>query len=99
MTLRQREPRVRDEKWLNHIRSLPCCVCGDDTATEAAHIRTAALGYGKAHTGMAEKPSDKWALPLCGKCHREQHAYGDELRWWASKNIDPFMLAITLRTK
>ena len=97
--LRQREPRERDEKHLNYIRSLPCCVCADNTSTEAAHIRTAALGYGKAHTGMAEKPSDKWTLPLCGRCHREQHAFGDELAWFASKGIDPFMTAIMLRAK
>ena len=97
MTLRQKEPRVKDAKHLDFIRSLPCAVCKDNTSTEAAHIRTAALGYGKNHTGMAEKPSDKWAVPLCGRCHREQHAFGDELKWWASKGIDPFVLAMTLR--
>ncbi len=95
--LRQREPRQRDERYLDYIRSLACCICGDDTATEAAHVRTASIENGKLHTGLAEKPSDKWAVPLCGKCHREQHAFGDELKWWASKGIDPFVLAIGLR--
>ena len=99
MTLRQRQPRIKDARRLAFIRSLPCCVCGDNTSTEPAHIRAAGLGYGKAHTGMAQKPDDKWTVPLCGRCHREQHAFGDELKWWASKNIDPFMLAITLGAK
>jgi hypothetical protein len=97
MTLRQRRPRERDNKHLDYIRSLPCCVCGDDTATEAAHIRSASIENGKLHTGMAEKPSDKWAVPLCGKHHREQHAFGNELEWWKCQGINPFILAMTLR--
>jgi hypothetical protein len=97
MTLRQRLPRERDNKHLQFIRSLPCCICGDDTATEAAHIRTASLENGKPHTGMAEKPSDKWAVPLCGKHHREQHAFGNELEWWKCHGLNPFILAMTLR--
>src|SRR4051812_116248 len=63
VTLRQREPRVKDNKHLDYIRSLPCCICGG-IDTEAAHIRTASLEHGKQHTGMGEKPSDKWAVPL-----------------------------------
>lgn len=93
--LRQREPRQRDNKHLDFIRSLPCCICGDDTTTEAAHIRVASLANGKNATGMSEKSSDKWALPLCGKHHREQHTMA-ELKFWAKYNIDPFALALTM---
>jgi Protein of unknown function (DUF968) len=96
--LRQREPRERDEKHLDYIRSLGCCVCGDETSTEAAHIRTASLENGKIHTGMSEKPSDKWAVPLCNKHHREQHTM-NELEFWKKHGIDPFMLAMTLRRR
>jgi hypothetical protein len=97
--LRQREPRQRDERHLNYIRSLPCCICGEDTTVEAAHIRTASLAHGKRWTGKQEKSSDKWALPLCNRHHREQHDFGNELAWWVSKGIDPFMLAISLRSR
>jgi Protein of unknown function (DUF968) len=97
MTLRQKEPRVKDAKHLQYIRGLACCVCGDNTSTEAAHIRSGSINHGKRSAGMSEKSSDAWCLPLCGRCHREQHAFGDELKWWASKGIDPFMLAITLK--
>ena len=94
--LRQRMPRIKDNKHLDYIRSLPCCICGG-IDTEAAHIRTASLEHGKSHTGMAEKPSDKWSVPLCNRHHREQHDFGNELKWWASKGIDPFLLAIGLK--
>jgi hypothetical protein len=96
MTLRQREPRERDERHLDYIRSLACCICGNDTATEAAHIRTASLANGKLHTGMSEKPSDKWSVPLCNKHHREQHSMS-EMAFWKKYGIDPFMLALNFR--
>lgn len=92
--LRQKEPRVKNERHLNYIRSLPCCICGG-IDTEAAHIRTASLSHGKRETGRAEKPSDKWALPLCHAHHLEQHTM-NEMKFWAIHGIDPFMLAISL---
>jgi hypothetical protein len=96
MTLRQREPRVRDERHLDYIRSLPCCICGDNTSTEAAHIRTSNLELDKDDFGWG-RPSDKWATPLCGAHHREQHAMGDEMAFWKKYGLDPFLIAITLR--
>lgn len=95
MTLRQRQPRERDDKHLRFIRSLPCCICGRYDV-EAAHIRTASLAHGKNHTGMGEKPSDKWTVPLCVGHHREQHTM-NEMTFWKLHGIDPFMLALTLR--
>ena len=96
MTLRQRQPRERNEKHLDYIRSLPCCICGG-IDTEAAHIRVGSPDHGKRSTGMAEMPDDKWTVPLCNRHHRAQHDAGNELKWWASQGIDPFMLAMTLR--
>ena len=93
--MRLRQPRVKDEAHLEFIRSLPCVSCGDNTATEAAHLRSGELKYGKEQTGMQQKPDDKWTTPLCGICHREQHSQ-NEWRWWRSKGINPFTLAMTL---
>jgi hypothetical protein len=93
--MRQRQPRVHDETHLDFIRSLPCVMCGDDTSTEAAHLRTGSLRYGKKHTGMGEKPHDRWTLPLCGSCHRQQHQ-GNELEFWLNQGINPFVLAMSL---
>lgn len=93
--MRFKHPRIKNEKHLAFIRELPCCVCGDNTATEAAHIRSGSPRYGKEYPGLQEKPDDKWVLPLCGKHHREQHST-HELVWWDRYSIDPFVLALTL---
>jgi hypothetical protein len=94
--LRQRQPRIRDEAHLKFIRSLPCCIpgCGDNTSTEAAHLRVGSINHDKRDTGGGERPSDRWTLPLCSRCHRDQHAAGDELKFWAEHGINPFFLAM-----
>jgi hypothetical protein len=58
--------------------------------------------YGKLPTGMAEKPDDRWAVPLCGPipgvkkgCHRTQHA-GAESEFWRERGLNPFEIAIKL---
>jgi hypothetical protein len=95
MTLRQRDPRQRDERHLAFIRTLPCCICGAIN-TEVAHLRVGSIEHGKRSTGMAEKPSDRWVLPLCNWHHRRQHSM-PELKFWSEVGIDPFLLAISLR--
>jgi hypothetical protein len=95
----ERDPRQHDDEYLAYIRQQRCCICGDDTSVEAAHLRVGSIGDGKRHTGMAEKSSDKWALPLCGRHHREQHDYGNEKAWWLSYGIDPIALAMHYRVK
>ena len=96
MKIRQKEPRVRNEAHLRFIRSLPCCICGG-IDTEAAHLRVGSINHGKRETGGGERPSDIWCLPLCNRHHREQHDTGSELKFWAKHNINPFLLAISLR--
>jgi len=91
---KQRRPRVEDKQHLSFIRGLRCCICGAPNP-DAAHIRAAAIIYGKRETGGGEKASDKWTVPLCRLHHDEQHSQ-DELRWWAMKGIDPFGLALAL---
>lgn len=90
-----KRPRQHDEKHLSFVRQLPCVICGDNTTTEAAHVRSGNLDYGKHSTGMASKPSDKWAVPLCGRHHREQHEC-NELAWWSDYRKDPFALCTKL---
>lgn len=90
-----KKPRVRDEKHCDFIRSLSCATCGDNTSTEAAHIRMGDPRAAKRPTGMQEKPDDRWVIPLCGRDHREQHHVG-ERAFWAGKEIDPIFLALAL---
>lgn len=49
---------VRDEGYLRLVASLPCCWCGIQRYSQAAHANE-----GK---GMAIKASDVSAFPLCG---------------------------------
>lgn len=91
-----RQPRQLDPDYLAWIRTLPCCLCGDDVHVEAHHPRIGSIGDGKNYTGMNEKASDKWALPLCGRHHREAHSM-NEREFWACYGINPFALAMTYR--
>jgi hypothetical protein len=90
-----KRPRKHNPKHLEFVRQLPCAVCGDPTSTEAAHVRSAHLKYGKRPTGMGEKPDDRWTVPLCGAHHREQHSM-NEMEFWRREGIDPFTLAMSL---
>lgn len=89
-----RAPRERDPEHLAAIRDLQCISCGTSWQTEAAHVRYADAA-GKTKTGIGEKPSDMWTVPLCGKCHAEQHGSG-ERRWWINRGINPLTAAKAL---
>ncbi len=93
--LRQRQPRQHDNKHLDFIRELPCCICGNNTSTEAAHIRYQDARAAKRYVGKQEKPDDRWAIPLCGMCHREQHNMS-EREFWKDMKQDPIFLALAL---
>lgn len=80
---------------LEWVRSLPCVICGDNTATEAAHVRFGDARAAKPQTGMGIRPDDRWAVPLCGRHHRNQHSKG-ERRFWQDMGIDPIFVALAL---
>ena len=98
MQLRQRQPRETDAKFLAFIRTLPCCVCGR-SPVHAAHIRSGSKEYNKRPTGLGERASDCWALPVCLYCHMDDndsiHRAGEAI-FWQRIGIDPFALAIRL---
>jgi hypothetical protein len=64
-----------------------------------AHIRFGDIERGKRHTGMGEKPSDKWVLPLTPEEHmvgvRSQHA-NNEKEWWDGHGVDPIAVCEAL---
>jgi hypothetical protein len=100
VNVRQRQPRIEDTAHLAYVRTLPCLICGKP-GSDPAHIRSASREYGKRQTGMAEKPDDRWVLPLCRFHHDEQHR-SNELEWWSGYGINPFAQAVDLyadRTK
>ncbi len=95
--VRQRSPRKHDEAHLGYIRSLPCCVCRDNTSTEAAHVKMAEPKAGKRGVGIGEKADDRWCVPLCGKHHRLQHKLGETPFWWG-REMHPVFLALALHS-
>lgn len=92
----KKDPRQKDGAHLDFIRGLPCCVCGNNIETQAAHLRFSEARVAKDNPGVGQKAHDFWCLPLCGDCHTEQHEFGDEREWWVSKGIDPIFLAMAL---
>lgn len=88
--------RVQSENYLSFIRILPCCICGENTSVEACHIRYGDRRAAKRPTGMGEKPDDRWAVPLCGHHHREQHSFGEQ-KWWRAVGKDPIFIALALQ--
>jgi hypothetical protein len=67
-------PQLRSDAHLRWIRGHNCSCMGSggcDGKIEAAHVRSGTDG------GMGVKPSDRYAIPLCGGHHREQHQIGE----------------------
>lgn len=84
-TPRRRTPR--SATYLAWLRDRPCTHCRRPPPSEAAHVR---LGNGG---GIALKPSDLRAVPLCHACHAWQHRIG-ERDFWAQIGRDPDIVAI-----
>jgi hypothetical protein len=87
--------RVKSDKHLDFIRSLPCLLCGDPIHTQAAHLRFADARVGKPISGMQIKSDDWWCVPLCNTHHDKQHGRG-ERKFWEQFNIDPILVAMAL---
>lgn len=88
-----KSPREKDAAYLILIRQCPCVICLTDQCIDAAHVRFG--GEGKRATGMSERPSDKWTVPLCRRHHTSQHR-GNEALWWESWGIDVLELCRAL---
>jgi hypothetical protein len=78
--------RVRSKEHLRFVARQPCVICGR-TPVHAHHIRYAQP------RGLALKVSDEFTVPLCAIHHTENHATGDERRWWHERKVDPLVIA------
>jgi hypothetical protein len=81
--------RIRSKDHLRFVASQPCVICGR-RPSHAHHIRYAQP------KGLALKVSDEFTVPLCAIHHSENHATGDERRWWRERKIDPLAIAHSL---
>jgi 5-methylcytosine-specific restriction endonuclease McrA len=91
-----RRPRYKNDKYLKFVKTLPCCVCGSDQGCDSAHIRFSAAHSAKVNPGVGQKPSDFWVVPLCRRCHDQQHKMGDEPHFWSHHAMDPLQIAAFL---
>lgn len=93
-----RSGRETDSGYLDLIRQLPCCCCGLEGFSEAAHVRMNNAALGK-HQALGQKPDDRWSTPLCADCHRNdpdsQHKVGEQ-EFWRRVGIYPLALCEAL---
>jgi DNA recombination protein Rad52 len=78
--------RIRSREHLRFVARQPCLICGR-APSHAHHVR-----YAQSR-GLALKVSDEFTVPLCAIHHSENHATGDERRWWEQHKIDPLVVA------
>jgi hypothetical protein len=90
----KKRPRENDRTHLDWIKTLPCVITGE-RPVDPAHIRYADRVYGKREVGKAEKPDDRWVVPLCRRLHDEQHSMSERI-FWARYGLDPLRIALAL---
>lgn len=94
-----RRPRITSPRHLVWLRSLHCVIRGPGHEAEVAHIRYADARFDKRQTGMGERPSDQWSVPLSPEMHRlgaqSQHTM-NERRFWERHSVDPVIVAAAL---
>ena len=78
--------RIRSKEHLRFVARQPCLICGR-TPSQAHHIRYAQP------RGISLKVSDEFAVPLCAIHHMENHACGNERKWWEEHNLNPLSAA------
>ncbi|HHH29077.1 MAG TPA: DUF968 domain-containing protein [Polyangiaceae bacterium] len=60
-------PPTRDAKYLEHVRSRPCCICLAAAPSDPHHFGPRGLG---------QKTDDRRTVPLCRRCHDRWHDHG-----------------------
>lgn len=94
-----RTAREKDASYLDLIRELPCLCCGIEPCGEAAHVRMNNAAFGK-RQAVGAKPDDKWSVPLCADCHRNdsnsQHRMGEQ-EFWRRVGLNPLLICEALQ--
>lgn len=85
---RRRRKKQRDPKYLAWIRTLPCEIFPGDIFSPACGGRVEAHHAGD--HGLAQKPPDRTAIPLCAKHHRtgKESAHVLGKNFWKHHNLD-----------
>ena len=81
-----KQPRQKDQKHLRFVSTLPC-IHTASPYVQVCHLRSPCLEMGKRYTGKAEKPDDKYVLPMSIDKHTEQHSMS-EVAFWLKHGFD-----------
>ena len=78
---------MRDSTRLQEIRKMPCCECGADPPSQAAHSNFSIHGKGR---GI--KASDEYVVPLCVEHHYQFDTYSmglsrEESKQWFERKL------------
>lgn len=91
-----------DLSYLAWLREQPCCACGRQPLSQAAHTG-ARFVAGKSATGMGQKTDDKDAVPFCVWCHLldrdSYHNLENEAKFERAHGIDLRRVISDLRIK
>ena len=82
-------PKVgNSEAHLERVRQCSCIVCAKAPRNEPHHLKRTDEQDERLKHGMANRTRDRWALPMCRKCHRavEESRVGEEA-WFAERQI------------
>lgn len=75
----QKQKAWRSKRYLQWVRSLPCCMCG--APAEDAHHLIGVGGMG----GMGTKAPDSMSMPVCRRhhdeIHRDPNLWPDQFEW------------------
>lgn len=87
---RSEEPAVpdpgSDPAYLNWVRRQPCCHCSAQPPSHAHHSTAPGLIDGLTRRinsrGKGKKSADRFAFPLCFRCHGKFHDAAGDFRDW-----------------
>lgn len=83
--------RVENRAHREFVRGLPCIQCAIEGhvtfGCDPAHVSFAFPGW--SHRGKGTKVDDERCVPSCRTHHVEQHADGNERRYWARYRLSP----------
>lgn len=60
----------KSRKYRQWVSDMPCMVCGSAPPSDPHHVVI------PGNSGMGQKPSDFWCVPLCHEHHTELHSQG-----------------------
>ncbi|MDE3023615.1 MAG: DUF968 domain-containing protein [Pseudomonadota bacterium] len=89
-----KEKTWRFDRYLEFVRTLPCCRCETTIDIQAHHIK----GVGH-FSGGALKAPDWASMPVCPACHLEIHRSPSlwPLQWeWISRTLGKWVEQLTM---